>query len=158
MAHHCALAPLSLDAYACLKGLPFGPGSRALISFELQHPLFSLVLGRDKSALAATSARRHSLLRFLFLFGGVNGAGRALRRALPWHRRAKSVPRPLAHALRLEASVVLNATRHFAAASLPLVQKSLAEARATAAAAPAAAWRWPAASDLEPEACAGPLL
>lgn len=77
-----------------------------------------------------------------------------------------AVARPLAHALRLELAFVLNATRAFAAQSLPLVQKSLAEAYAEQQRAAndslvdvdRVKWRWPEGSTLEPTACQGVLL
>lgn len=67
-----------------------------------------------------------------------------------------AVARPLAHALRLDVDSVLNTTRDFAARSLPLVQKSLAEARARqSSVAGAATWGWPADTALEPSSCSG---
>ena len=71
-----------------------------------------------------------------------------------------AVARPLAHALRLDVRSVLNATRAFAAASLSLVQKSVAEARTQQdnKAAGAEAWSWPRGSAMEPAACGGELM
>lgn len=73
----------------------------------------------------------------------------------------RDVAGPLATALRLDVNDVLNATRRFAEASLPLVQKSLAEARVAqlgiVSRGGAMAWRWPVGSLLEPRTCAGAL-
>ena len=82
---------------------------------------------------------------------------------------ALDVARSLAQALRMEVGTVLNQTLRFSVASLPLVTKSLAEARAQLDGARGAdarqqqqrlaTWGWPGGSALEPAACvSGSLL
>ena len=72
-----------------------------------------------------------------------------------------AITRPLARALHLDEAAVANATFRFAAASLPLVQKSLAEARAqqqrlaSSSHQAALEWAWPVGSALQPAPCAG---
>ena len=70
-----------------------------------------------------------------------------------------SVARPLSHALRLELGFVLNTTLAFAASSLPLVAKSMAEVQTLQRALhiDPSSWAWPKGSSLEPAACAGPV-
>jgi hypothetical protein len=65
-----------------------------------------------------------------------------------------AVTRPLAHALHLQEAFVRNVTRHFAAASEPLVLKSLAEANKQAVGSnDSLQWHWPEPSALQPAAC-----
>lgn len=69
-----------------------------------------------------------------------------------------AIARPLAHALRMRESDVLNATRAFAVASLPLVRESVTDARKQQPPPNPHAWRWPPSSSLEPDECRGALV
>lgn len=70
-------------------------------------------------------------------------------------RCVDAVARPLALALRLPESHVRNVTHTFAASSLALVQRSIAEAHKAVPPPDPRRWRWPPGSPLEPSECGG---
>ena len=72
-------------------------------------------------------------------------------------RCVDAVARPLALALRMAESHVLNVTHAFAASSLALVRESIANAHKEVPPPDPRRWHWPPGSRLEPSECAGSL-